>query len=88
MEILEAPSREWSHKFKCGRCKTKFLADQDDLKFEGFKVSGYHFTGTAVIEDKLFVECPTDGQLSFVKEDDVPVVLRDELVKKLQEMRR
>jgi len=71
----------------CGRCKTEILANEDDLQFEGFKTSGYHFAGTAVIEDKYFVECPTDHQCLWVDEKDIPVVLQDELHKRLQEMR-
>jgi len=88
MEIINPPSREWSRRFTCGRCKTEILANEDDLQLEGFKISGYHFAGTAVIEDKFFVECPTDKQCLWVKEKEIPVVVRDELVKKLQEMRK
>lgn len=88
MEILDTPSREWSAELTCPRCSTKVRADQDDLEFEGFKVSGYHFAGTAVIEDRYFVECPTDKKCIWVDEDTVPVILRDELHKKLQEVRK
>lgn len=87
MEILEQPTRDWVYQLTCDRCKTKIRVNQDDLQLEGFKVSGYHFTGTAVIEDKFFVECPTDGHALFVTDTVVPVVLKDELHKKLREMR-
>ena len=87
MEIIEHPSREWAAEVECNRCGAKLHVDQDDLQLEGFKTSGYHFTGTAVIEDFFIVVCPVDNTDIRVAEKYVPVVLKDELRAALRKRR-
>jgi len=88
MEILESPPREWNAKVKCSRCGAKLKVNQDDLKLEGFKTSGYHFAGTAVIEDLFIVVCPVDNVDIQVDEDSVPLILQDELRAALRKRRQ
>lgn len=87
MEILEQPSRQWSAVIRCKRCRAKLQVNQDDLQLEGFKTSGYHFTGTAVIEDLFIIVCPVDNVDNQVDEETIPVILQDELREALRQRR-
>lgn len=88
MEIIEHPSREWHTEVECHRCSAKLHVNQDDVQLEGFKTSGYHFAGTAVIEDFFIVVCPVDKADIRVSEKYLPVVLKDELREALRKKRQ
>jgi len=88
MKIIKVPDQTWEQQFTCFRCVTVFLANQDDLDYDSWKVSGYHFTGTAVCEMKLHVACPSCNHLSPVAEDDIPILLMDRIKKEYEERKR
>jgi hypothetical protein len=68
---------------QCGNCHTTFTAEVADLEYDGFKVSGYEFAGTAEYEYKFFVPCPSNcGHLTFIDPNQIGVLLRQELIKK------
>ncbi len=88
MKVIEEPDATWSALITCERCKTVYEADQDDLQVDNFKTSGYFFTGTAVLDTRFFVECPTDQALFLVPDDDIPIILRDRVRAVVNESRQ
>ena len=68
---------------ECAKCHTTFTAEAKDLEYDGFKVSGYEFAGTAEYEYRFFVECPGKcGHLTTIAPEQIGVLLRQDLVKK------
>lgn len=88
MEILSTPTEDWQAEMTCPRCGTVMSVDQGDVELAGFKTSGLHFAGTAVIEDFFVVTCPTDRVDIQIDDDDLPLVLRDRLRRELEALRR
>lgn len=74
MKILSLPKphSDWHQEHVC-MCGTHFEFNLDDLDYAEWKVSGYHFDGTAVCEWRLTVNCPGCGNTFHVKDNWVPV---------------
>lgn len=85
MKIISVPNETWEQEFTCERCTTVFVAEPDDLDYDSWKVSGYHFTGTAVCEMRLYVFCPSCNVRSRVDEESVPVLIMDSIKKTYRE---
>jgi Zn finger protein HypA/HybF involved in hydrogenase expression len=83
-EVVEDRSRvndNYPCELSCERCKSKVRVDLSDLEFGRWKVGGYWFAGTEIIEDKFTWECPACGhQSNEVDRDSIPVGTRDDLV--------
>ena len=43
---------------ECKHCGTLVEAQHEDILVDGFKMSGYHFNGTATSEDLPYLCCP------------------------------
>lgn len=66
MKILIQPETKWKKCFDCPVCDTRFEANQDDVDYDEFKISGYFFDDSAVCEGQWFVTCPTCSNIIFV----------------------
>lgn len=79
MEILSKPweGNNWHHDTECGECGVRFRGDIDDLFHARFKVSGYYFAGTAVIETRYYFDCPECGRYVIIGDgSDFPTWVR------------
>lgn len=81
MKDITVPNySDWVYPFRCDKCGTEAIGDANDLHTASFKVSGYHFAGTAVCEDKFYFLCPNpicgDFTYVFVDTDQIPTGLR------------
>ena len=76
MKVLEkGPQPKWPRKVKCKRCKAKLELALEDVDYDSWKVSGYHFNGTAVSEWKYTFRCPEcghDGNGNEIPESEIP----------------
>ena len=87
-KIVSVPDQSWSDELTCPRCATVFEADQDDLDYDMWKTSGYWFNQTAVTEPRFTVQCPSCPDTWVrIKDEEIPVLLRDALVQKKREKR-
>lgn len=80
--VLSAPQAEdWSCELECGRCETRLAVRGDALQATLFKVSGYHFAGTAVSATRCFVPCPSCAKDVLVPSDvTVPYLVVEEAI--------
>lgn len=63
--------RIWEYKTKCDQCKSKVWFYMEDLERDSWKVSGYHFDGTAVCKDLYSAICPTCENRIFIPDEHV-----------------
>lgn len=84
-EVLDdALASAWPLTVKCRGCKSKLCVALSDLRHGSWKVSGHHFDGSAVCEDKYTFSCPVCGleaNGNEVAEDRVPLETRKALQK-------
>lgn len=74
-DIVAQDSGEgWSLDWLCENCGAICRSYADDLEADEFKVSGHHFTGTAVCERKLYLICPTCKKVQFLDQVELETV--------------
>ena len=67
LKILKTLDVEkWKDRLRCGHCKTRFEVVAADIEKDKFKVSGYHFNGTAVIKLRFYALCPVCNKPCFL----------------------
>jgi hypothetical protein len=77
MKVLEDKTRDaWPIQRVCASeaCHSTLLIDLEDLEYSRWKVSGYHFAGTAVIEGKYTFECGACGLVANGNEVDEALI--------------
>lgn len=73
VELVEEPQvDDWSAGIRCRRCDAVYSFTGEDLEIDGFKISGYFFTGTAVCVDKAFIECPSCKRCDVFERSTLP----------------
>lgn len=65
-ELVAKPKSEWSVEIECRSCGYTYKYEARDVWVDSFKVSGYHFDGSAVCKDKAYVKCGNCEKLYFV----------------------
>lgn len=58
MKIIQEPPIPPPVQKTCKKCSTVVEVEEVDWETDCFKVSGYHFDGTAVSKDLRYVYCP------------------------------
>lgn len=80
MEVVaDALAKKWPLRKVCAGCGSGLRIELSDLSFSSWKVSGYHFCGTAECEWKYTFACPVCGveaNGNEVPEDTVPLDTR------------
>lgn len=64
----------WITKTKCEICESEITITATDVLTAKFKVSGYHFDGSAVSEQCWYVDCPACDAYIFLT--DLPVLVQ------------
>jgi hypothetical protein len=65
MKMLHPPPKPKPIHTDCPKCKCVLEIEHDDWEVDSFKVSGYHFDGTAVCKDRWYVNCVNCEQIIF-----------------------
>jgi hypothetical protein len=83
IEVIERDEswRSWSKTTQHEACRITLKIELADVHRAAFKVSGYHFAGTAVCEERFYVHCPDCNGYIFIPGHEL-----DELAKR--EIRR
>ena len=80
MEVIKDTLAErWPLKYTCPHCKSNLIAQLSDLDYDSWKVSGYHFDGSAVCKMMYTVHCPACGANGVIDEDIIPLAERRRL---------
>lgn len=59
--VTNALSDLWPQVIACAGCSSRLEVTLDDVRRSGWKISGYHFDGSAECEDRWTVRCPVCG---------------------------
>jgi hypothetical protein len=88
VEVVRDRLREiWPLDVNCAKCQSDLKIELTDLRYGGWKVSGYHFDGTAVIKYLYTFRCPCCGTEANGNEVD-PHAIPDEVRQTLQTAER
>lgn len=86
MKILKRPSNQnWPKKIECAKCRALLEIDLNDLDYDSWVVSGYHFDGSAVSKWKYTFKCMACGHWANgneISEDEIPLEHRDNIKKR------
>lgn len=70
------PPEGWSIANACDQCRRVLEIGPEDVQRGGFRVSGFFFNDTAVVEQKWYFDCPKCGYPTFLDEGSLPEELR------------
>lgn len=83
-EVLVDRARpvDFALELTCPACDSEVRLTAEDLSYDKWKVGGYWFAGTEVIEAHFSFECPACGGQHFIKnaESQIPQGIRIDLI--------
>lgn len=83
MKIVSTPDNPFNFAFTCRRCKSKLVANAEDVKV-GYFGGGYCESG----DRKYYVECPVCKTVRFVEYAQLPPLVADQADKRDPKRRR
>lgn len=75
-KVINRKSPHFHRIITCEKCESKTQYNKNDLERDRFKISGYHFDGTAVCESRYFLTCPVCKKYEFIPDNNISEVVK------------
>ena len=70
MKILSNTRDNWPKEKACSKCASSLEVSVDDVEYAEWKISGYHFDGSAKCEWRYSWDCPVCATHNWLNQEE------------------